>query len=191
MSERQRIFDQLYRSDPDPWGYETSQYERDKYRVTLAALPSERYLSTVEIGCSIAVLGEQLALRSGRYLGVDVSPVAIDAAARRLAYLPGAEVVAGEVPADWPDGRYDLIVLSEILYFLSAPEIAELAERVARDLEPDGDCLIVNWLGESDTELNGEEAGQLFLDELRLHRPVLPKHDYLHPRYRLTVARLG
>jgi len=191
VSDRREVFDGLYRTDPDPWGYETSLYERDKYRTTLAALPNEHYLSTLEIGCSIAVLGELLALRSGRYMGVDVSPVAADVAARRLADVPGAEIVVGEVPEDWPDGRYDLIVLSEVLYFLSAPEIAELAKHVARDLVPGGDCVIVNWLGECDTDLDGDEAGQLFLDELRLHGLVQLKHDYLHPRYRLTVVRLG
>mgnify|MGYP002173336086 CR=1 FL=1 len=48
--------------------------------MTLAALPRERYRSVVEIGCSIAVLGAKLAGRADRYLGLDVSPPAVEAA---------------------------------------------------------------------------------------------------------------
>tara|TARA_R110002020_G_scaffold113518_29_gene261203 strand:+ start:2160 stop:2735 length:576 start_codon:yes stop_codon:yes gene_type:complete len=190
MSDRAAVFETLYRSNLDPWDYETSGYEQDKYRMTLAALPRERYRSVVEIGCSIAVLGEKLAGRADRYLGLDVSPTAVDAAALRLADLPWAAAITGEVPEGWPDGRYDLVVLSEILYFLSAPEIAELATLVARDTEAGGDCMVVNWLGETDTALTGEEAGALFLAELGRHRIVRPKHDYQHPFYRLSVVRL-
>lgn len=190
MSDRADVFETLYRSNLDPWDYETSGYEQDKYRMTLAALPRERYRSVVEIGCSIAVLGEKLAGRADRYLGLDVSPTAVEAASERLAGLPWATVVTGEVPDDWPDGSYDLVVLSEILYFLSAPEIADLAALVARDTAPGGDCMVVNWHGETDTALTGEEAGSLFLSELGRHRTVRPKHDYQHPCYRLSVVRL-
>lgn len=190
MSERTQVFETLYRSNLDPWDYETSGYEQDKYRMTLAALPRERYCSAVEIGCSIAVLGERLASRADRYLGLDVSATAVEAASDRLSGLPWAAAVIGEVPQDWPDGRYDLVVLSEILYFLSAPEIAELAAFVARDTVPGGDCVVVSWHGETDTALTGAEAGHVFLTELCRHRPVRPKHDYQHPCYRLSVVCL-
>ncbi len=30
-------FEARYRADPDPWGYTTSDYERQKYEATLAA----------------------------------------------------------------------------------------------------------------------------------------------------------
>lgn len=190
MSERKEVFETLYRTNLDPWDYETSFYEQDKYRMTLAALPRERYRSIVEIGCSIAVLGEKLAGRTSRYLGLDVSTTAVEAASDRLGGLPWASAIAGEVPHDWPDGRYDLVVLSEILYFLSAPEIAELAAFVARDINPGGDCVVVNWHGETDTPLTGAQAGETFFSELGGHRAVQPKHDYQHPCYRLTVVRL-
>ncbi len=88
MSERADVFETLYRTNLDPWDYETSGYEQDKYRMTLAALPRERYRNTVEIGCSIAVLGERLAGRADRYLGLDVSPTAVEAASDRLSGMP-------------------------------------------------------------------------------------------------------
>ena len=32
-------FDELYERSADPWSYESSDYEREKYASTLAALP--------------------------------------------------------------------------------------------------------------------------------------------------------
>ena len=33
------FFDTLYQADPDPWRFETSDYEAAKYAATIAALP--------------------------------------------------------------------------------------------------------------------------------------------------------
>ena len=42
MSVRDKLT-RLYEESADPWGFETSAYERRKYALTLAALPRERY----------------------------------------------------------------------------------------------------------------------------------------------------
>ena len=57
----QSYFDRIYQQNPDPWNFETSPYEAEKYRRTLAALPRKRYMRALEIGCSIGVLTSQLA----------------------------------------------------------------------------------------------------------------------------------
>lgn len=54
-------FDDLYQAKADPWGFETSEYEANKYAATLAALPNARYRSAFEIGGSIGVLTAKLA----------------------------------------------------------------------------------------------------------------------------------
>ena len=48
-------FEGIYADGPDPWGFETSEYERRKYDLTLAALPRRRYARALEPGCSIGV----------------------------------------------------------------------------------------------------------------------------------------
>ena len=52
-----------------------------------------------------------------------------------------------QVPHEWPDDVFDLIVLSEILYFLSPADIIALADRTLATLEADGLVLLVNWRG--------------------------------------------
>ena len=64
-------FEAIYQADADPWRFATSDYEREKYAATLAALPLQAYRSGFEVGCSIGVLTSQLARRCDRLLAVD------------------------------------------------------------------------------------------------------------------------
>ena len=70
------------------------------------------------------------------------------------------------VPEQWPDGAWDLIVFSEILYFVAPGSIPALARAAEAALRPGGCMLLVDWLGATDTELSGEEAADLFLASL-------------------------
>jgi chemotaxis methyl-accepting protein methylase len=62
------------------------------------------------------------------------------------------------IPCEWPDERFDLIVLSEVLYFLAPSDIASVADRVAGTLAPDGIVLLVNWRGQVDDPCTGDQA---------------------------------
>lgn len=166
MSERRRVFDALYRTDEDPWSVRTSRYERDKYAATLAALPRERYASALEIGCSIGVMSTALAARCDTLLAIDVSAEAL-CHARRNCTAPNVRFDQLEVPLDWPSGRYDLIVFSEVLYFLHGDEVDACAELSAGSLASSGGIVTVNWRGETDTPLTGDEAAARFVSAAR------------------------
>ena len=160
-------FDALYRTDIDPWDFRTSDYERDKYAATLDALPRPRYARALEVGCSIGELTRRLRERADRVLGLDVSGVAIVEARRVHGDVPGLDFAVLEVPGRWPDGAFDLIVLSEVLYFLEPDEIDGLAVRVAGALAPGGHCVSVCWTGENDSTLDGDGATERFLAGVR------------------------
>ena len=187
MDDRRARFNALYRSNGDPWGFTVRPYEQMKYDVTLAALPRLRYARALEVGCSIGVLSEKLASRCARFLGVDVSDEAIGMARRRCRSSRNASFNVTEVPRQWPHAEYDLIVLSEILYFLTAAEVANVARLVARDLERNGDCVLVNWLGHTDTTLTGEEAAGLFTEFLMAERSWWTCSSQVRPEYRVDV----
>ncbi|MEU5884764.1 class I SAM-dependent methyltransferase [Spirillospora sp. NPDC047279] len=135
-------FDAMYGRSPDPWGFTTRWYERRKYEVGLAALPRPRYAEGFEAGCSIGVLTERLAERCDRLLACDTSASAVEQARRRA---PRARVELRTLPRDWPDGRFDLIVLSEVLYYFDDHDLAEVVERVLGSLQPGGTLLAVHW----------------------------------------------
>ena len=66
---------------------------------------------------------------------IDGAPTAVEIARRRLAGVPGVELLLGTIPAAIPDGPFDLVVASEILYYLTAEELAATLDRLC---ETDG-----------------------------------------------------
>lgn len=138
-------FDAMYAANPDPWGLSHRWYEQRKYALTVAALPRQRYRSAFEPGCSVGVLTEQLAGRCDRLLAVDVAAGAVQAARARLAGRPQVVVEQRAIPAGWPAGRFDLVVLSEVGYYLDPPDLGRLVRAATAALEPGGDLVAVHW----------------------------------------------
>lgn len=156
-------FERLYQSDPDPWRFATSGYEREKYAATVAALPRARFTRGFEVGCSIGVLTRQLAARCGSLLAVDVAETALAQARERCADLGHVAFAHMAVPGEWPEGAFDLVLFSEVLYYLGLDGIAEAARRTCACLEPGGTVLLVNWRGVTDGACPGEEAADRFI----------------------------
>ena len=153
-------FEALYAADPDPWRFASSAYEAEKYAATLAALPGRRFAGALEVGCSIGILTAQLAPRCDRLLAVDVAESAL---AQARARCPAVRFERRRIPQAWPPGRWDLILLSEVLYYLEPAGIAISAARAAKALQPGGCILIVHYLGETDYPVTGDQAAELFV----------------------------
>lgn len=156
-------FDELYTADLDPWQFETSDYERGKYAATLAALPRDRYARTLEVGCSIGVLTRQLAERCDMLVGLDASAVALERARSRCRDLAHFDLRLAQVPNEWAEGTFDLILLSEVVYYLDADDVGRLVARVRDSLAEGGDVVLVHWTGETHYPLTGDAAAELFI----------------------------
>jgi cyclopropane fatty-acyl-phospholipid synthase-like methyltransferase len=161
-----RYFEDLYAGERDPWEFETSAYEQAKYDATLAALPRPRYRHGLEIGCSIGVLTARLASRCASLLAIDVSERALDAARVRCRGLANIQFENIGVPGEWPAGSFDLIMLSEVIYYFDAGDVSRLAERVRASVEPGGHAVLVHWTGTTDYPLSGDDAAELFMTAL-------------------------
>ncbi|MGF4043555.1 PIG-L family deacetylase [Paenarthrobacter nitroguajacolicus] len=144
-ADAERIFDEVHAKEDDPWSYTTSWYERRKRALTLAALPEESYESGLEIGCSIGTLSEELAKRCGQFLAVDASSAALAQATERLSQFPSAEARHLTMPGEWPEGTFDLVVLSETGYYLSPDELTELLANIEASTRPGGTLLLCHW----------------------------------------------
>ncbi|MBU8537833.1 SAM-dependent methyltransferase [Falsiroseomonas tokyonensis] len=180
-------FEALYQADPDPWRFAESAYERDKYRDTLEALPRPRHASALEAGCSIGVLTAALAPRCEALLAVDAAAAPLEAARTRCAGLPQVTIRQAVLPRDWPEGRFDLMLFSEVLYYLDAADLDRLATRVAEALAPGGDILLVHWTGETDYPQTGDAAAEAFCAALAPRAEVTLRQR--RPRYRLDLLR--
>lgn len=140
-----RYFDDLYDAAADPWGFQDRWYERRKRELTLALLPRPRYRSGFEPGCSLGVLTRELAGRCDRLLSTDVSGTALAAARGRLAGQEHVTFLAWALGDPWPAEQFDLVVLSEVLYYLHAPLLRRVVGQAVAALEPGGTILAVHW----------------------------------------------
>ncbi len=140
--------DRLHAADEDPWGVDRRWYEQRKRDLLLATLPHRRYAAALEVGCSTGATTLALAARCDRLTAIDPSPHALARARARLDADPAGHdvrLVAGAVPAHWPAGPWDLVVVSETGYFLPPAELEGLVARVVADLAPGGVLALAHW----------------------------------------------
>jgi SAM-dependent methyltransferase len=182
-------FQCLYQANPDPWGFRTSAYEQTKYCQTLSALGDRRFTSGLEVGCSIGVLTRVLAERCDALLGMDIVEDPLEAARSRCADQPHVRFRRMQVPAEWPEGCFELMVFSEVLYFLSAADIERCASRVRGSLSPASMVVLVNWLGQTDDPTPGNEAAEMFIGATAGRLTVMRRER--HEGYRLDVLVAG
>jgi 2-polyprenyl-3-methyl-5-hydroxy-6-metoxy-1,4-benzoquinol methylase len=168
-------FEDKYKADIDPWQFRTSDYERDKYRATLRSLSRENYAAGLEVGCSIGVLTKLLSFRCVNLLAIDTSETAIEAA--KSMNDSNVSFRRATLPKDFPAGTFDLIVLSEVLYYFEKADLERVAQSCSGAIARDGEIVLCHWLGETDYPLTGTEASELFA---RVIKPVMPVRSILH-----------
>ena len=168
-------FESMYSGSDDPWGFDERWYERRKYALTMAALPRQRYRSGFEPGCANGALTELLADRCDRLVAAELVDAVAVRARRRLADRTHVEVLTGTFPGLWPVGSGDLVVWSEVAYYLTDVGAAAAVEGLERWLAPGGDVIAVHYTGATNYPRRGDEIGSWldgveFLDRLVSHR---------------------
>ena len=193
MAERSSLdrtyFETLYAQKPDPWNFSTSPYEKRKYAATLDVLSRPTYSRALEVGCSIGVFTRLLAGRCDTLLSVDTSARALDQARRDCADLAHVTFRLASLPEEFPDGTFDLIVLSEVLYYFSRTDLARVAAQCEGALTSDGEIVLCHWLGETNYPLGGDEAAEGFTNSVAPRfRTMAMRRE---PEYRLDLLARG
>lgn len=163
-------FDDLYNGNIDPWQYQTRWYEKRKRDMCLAVLPQAQYYNAIELGCGNGVFSELLASRSQNLVSIDGNEHAVHLAQERLQHLAHVKVIQATIPnslatldesilqryplskeSSSPENLsaaktgFDLIVISEILYYLSAADIDTVIKWAQRNLAVGGTLLCCHW----------------------------------------------
>ncbi len=175
-------FEAIYEASADPWNYTSSEYESEKYAATLAAIGPGPFPRALEVGCSIGVFTELLAPRCKQLVGMDYSGKALALAAGRVDALDGVELVRGAFPEQVPDGDWDLIVCSEVLYYLDHLALGDAVRWLRRQLSGGARVVAVSWRGPGETEpLQGDWVHDVLAAELARWHAL----DAGQPGYRL------
>ncbi|MDX8438489.1 trifunctional glycosyltransferase/class I SAM-dependent methyltransferase/polysaccharide deacetylase [Mesorhizobium australafricanum] len=122
----------------DPWNY-GSAYEQEKYERQLEILPAGPIGRALELACAEGHFTRRLAPRVDHLTATDISAVAVGRARVRCGDQPNIEFGVLDFVADTLPGEMDLIVCSEVLYYLDdAAELRRIAKKFAEALAPGG-----------------------------------------------------
>ncbi len=174
-------FTDMYAEASDPWGLAERWYEQRKYAITVAMLPQPRYRHAFEPGCSVGVLTERLAGRCDRVTATDVAQRALDAAGVRLDHGDLTDRVTlrrMSIDSDWPLEDFDLVVLSEVAYYLSAATLRQVLDREIGRLAAGATVVASHWRHRVvDYPLTGDEANALIAGTRDLSRTAIYSDD--------------
>ena len=177
-------FEKLYSETPDPWDFATSEYEKRKYERTLAALGGRHFGRALEAGSSIGIFTALLAPYCDELLALDTSERAVEIARERLSGYSNVRIERRTIPEEMPEGPFDLIVASEILYYLPREVVLQTIRRFEENLNPGGNLLAVHWRKETQTyPMQGDEVHELLIENSKLENV----RTVIEPEYRLDL----
>ncbi len=161
------IFDETFRENSDPWGYTTNFNEISKFRATIRALPKVQFKNAFEIACAIGVLTEKLAPKCDRLLSVDYSEVGLVEARKRCRDLPQVRFERMQIPQQFPTEKFDLILFSEVGFFLTMADLLETKQKIIDGLLPGGYLLMVHYRATAGDYfiLDGETVHDTFVQD--------------------------
>lgn len=121
----------------DPWSYRNS-YETLKYDQTIDLIRHVPVAHALEIACAEGEFTRRLAAHADHVLATDIAPTAVTRAAEACSDLDNCAFQRLDLLTEDPPGRYDLIVASEVLYYLDPQALAAFVDKVACHLNPGG-----------------------------------------------------
>jgi protein-L-isoaspartate O-methyltransferase len=161
------FFEQKYQQNPDPWDFGADAYEQGRYAAILQALGGRRYKRAFEPGCSVGVLTVGLAGLCDEVIAMDIAPTAVEQARLRCSALGNVSLRCGSLAEQLPDGRFDLIVLSEIGYYFEEKALLACTTRLAHLLSHGGILLAAHWLGASEDHILSGDRVHALLAQVR------------------------
>lgn len=183
-------FNELYGKNRDPWNFESSEYEKNKYVQTMLIIPDDVYANVFEIGCSNGALSMLLQSRSQKLLSVDSSSIAVANAKKRLSEHKHVTVKEMEVPRDFPSQQFDLILLSEVGYFMVEEDLLLLRDKMIDALLPGGHLLLVHWTPPvEEFPLTGDQVHEFFISKSGIEPsgPLAHLKNKKEPQYRMDL----
>jgi SAM-dependent methyltransferase len=163
-------FEERYRARHDPWDTLTGAYELQKRERTLRACGDGPFAAACDLGAGLGLVSAALAPRCARLVAIDAAPTAARAARRRLRASPHATVLTGALPGALPAGTFDLVVASEILYYLDDDAFA--ATLAWLGTAASGRVVAVHWRGTAPDLRRSADAAGAALAGVEGLRPV-------------------
>jgi predicted TPR repeat methyltransferase len=159
-------FDDFYASTHDPFGFDTEPYEQAKYLHTLEVIGPGPFRAAWEIGCSVGTFTRLLAPACEDLLATDIAGAAVERTRERCRELPQVRAEQAVLPDDVPSGPFDLVVASDVLYYLPEPVLRATVRRIAQQVAAGGTLVALHYLGDFGAPTSGERVHEVLEESL-------------------------
>ena len=171
-------FFQHFFDEGDPFGFDVNPEEQLKFARTLEVCGDGRLGRVLELGCAVGSFTEVLAPRAEEVLAIDVSQAAVDQVADRLREHRHVRARAMSIPSELPDGPFDLVVASDVLYYLPVEELRTCVDRIEASLGDGGAFVAVHYVPRMGSVLNGDEAHDLVASHTSLDHVLAERTEF-------------
>jgi SAM-dependent methyltransferase len=133
-----------FAGDDDPWRTFTARDEAVKRTAILRAIGDRPVGRVLELASGNGSNSAAIARKALRLDATEGTREGVDLTARAVAAWPRACASLLVLPGRPPRAVYDVIVIAEILYYLSARDMARVAREMAARLTPGGTIVLAH-----------------------------------------------
>lgn len=162
----------------DPFGFDIHPVEQLKFRRTLEVCGEGPLGRVLELGCAVGSFTELLAPRATDVLALDGSPAAVEHVIRRLHDHPNVRGQAMTIPAEFPEGTFDLVVASDILYYLPVEDVRRCLERIEAAVAEGGAFVAVHYVPRMGSLLDGDETHDILAAHTKLRHVISERTEF-------------
>lgn len=166
-------FNRFYWLDKDPFGAKDSKYEISKQNRLLELIARQEYRLSLDVGCGNGLLSRRIAAHCEHIIGIDFSSRAVQLAQQNCTGVPNMTLDVADIRNYESSQRFDLIICSEVLYYLQGQALAAVVEKLHRISTPGARLALV---GRADAKIVPQSLQQWFelvdhVDDRDWYRP--------------------
>ncbi|HSR87504.1 MAG TPA: SAM-dependent methyltransferase [Pontiella sp.] len=159
----------FYEKGADPFKFDSNPYESEKYAYSLSLLEQRTYRHALEIGAAEGAFTVLLARICDKVTAVEIAAPAVERARLRLQHVSNVDILQAALPNQVPAGPFDLIVASDVLYYLPKDVLFDSLKRIQERLMPGGYFFALHYMGDFGQPLLGDEVHSLLKKHCRLN----------------------
>ena len=96
----------------------------------------------LDVGCGAGAWTEIFAKRYKAVIGIDRSPLMVEAARERVVHLPNVEISEGDGRTSLPEGLFDMIFLGGLCMYLKNADVLTLLHSLKHRLSKEGSIIL-------------------------------------------------
>ncbi len=138
-------FEKVFSDDPDPWRTFSDHDEGVKRAAIRQAIGAGPHGRVLELAAGNGSNSRMIAARALRLDATEATAAGTRLVGSALRdHSPRARSIRLAVPARFPRTRYDVIIIAELLYYLSPLAMQRTARDVAKALRPGGQLVLAH-----------------------------------------------